>query len=550
LQHSVDCSGLSRRDFLATTGAAVAAATLPSSKLLAQAPAKFRRFNVSSPEGAEMLKSYKKAISVMLDLPASDPHNWYRQAFIHTLDCPHGNWWFLAWHRGYTGWFEKICREASGNPNFTLPYWDWTAEPRVPKAMFEGVLTPNDGGFIGTFDKFFAEFEPIIADYWKALDLDQIDQLLVRGLRFPEDLWFDIKFPRGPYFFDQPNARGLTEQHPGLDVSEGVARSVSLPTVLDALGPRDFITFGSPKTLFHSGLTGSGVLEGSPHNLVHNCVGGAYNDPPGGGFMQANLSPVDPLFFLHHANIDRLWDLWTRKQLSHNSPRYPILPQGYQDPDPRGTDWAVWSQEPFLFFVDADKHPVTKTTAGDYAHIGDFNYDYAPGSGEEVMQHAEVASASSVSPGDIERFSAVITQAEVSAAKPATATLKLPPASAEEAAGGSEPQLFAKVTVTLAPMTHAGQFRVLVESPDAPSGTHEAGVFAMFGHQHMPGPFTFTVPVSKPVAALRTESTATNAALDISVVADNGPAQMTGHPESTQKAEPRAEVLSIVVEAH
>jgi len=104
---------------------------------------------------------------------------------------------------------------------------------------------------------------------------------------------------------------------------------------------------------------------------------------------------------------------------------------------------------------------VTKTTAGDYAHIGDFNYDYAPGSGEEVMQHAEVASASSVSPGDIERFSAVITQAEVSAAKPATATLKLPPASAEEAAGGSEPQLFAKVTVTLAPMpTYARTFHL------------------------------------------------------------------------------------------
>ena len=46
----------------------------------------------------------------MLGLPATDPRNWYRYALIHALDCPHGNWWFLPWHRGYLGWFERICR--------------------------------------------------------------------------------------------------------------------------------------------------------------------------------------------------------------------------------------------------------------------------------------------------------------------------------------------------------------------------------------------------------------------------------------------------------
>ncbi|NKC28071.1 tyrosinase family protein [Ochrobactrum ciceri] len=34
--------------------------------------------------------------------------------------------------------------------------------------------------------------------------------------------------------------------------------------------------------------------------------------------------PVDPIFFLHHANIDRLWDVWARKQESLNLPDLPM----------------------------------------------------------------------------------------------------------------------------------------------------------------------------------------------------------------------------------
>jgi len=44
-------------------------------------------------------------------------------------------------------------------------------------------------------------------------------------------------------------------------------------------------------------------LEAKPfHNNVHMWVGGNMTD------MQ--YSPQDPLFWLHHANVDRIWDLW------------------------------------------------------------------------------------------------------------------------------------------------------------------------------------------------------------------------------------------------
>ena len=43
------------------------------------------------------------------------------------------------------------------------------------------------------------------------------------------------------------------------------------------------------------------TLEGHIHGGVHNAVGGD---------MAGSASPSDPLFFLHHANIDRLWATW------------------------------------------------------------------------------------------------------------------------------------------------------------------------------------------------------------------------------------------------
>ncbi len=43
------------------------------------------------------------------------------------------------------------------------------------------------------------------------------------------------------------------------------------------------------------------LLE-SYHNTVHGWVGGTMND--------IMVSPADPLFWLHHAEIDRIWSIW------------------------------------------------------------------------------------------------------------------------------------------------------------------------------------------------------------------------------------------------
>jgi len=44
-------------------------------------------------------------------------------------------------------------------------------------------------------------------------------------------------------------------------------------------------------------------FESAPHDGVHNIIGNV---------MAGLLSPTDPIFWLHHANIDRLWTAWAQ----------------------------------------------------------------------------------------------------------------------------------------------------------------------------------------------------------------------------------------------
>jgi len=499
-----------------------------------------------------------KSISAMLALPPSDPRNWYRHALVHTIDCPHGNWWFPVWHRGYIGWFEQVCRDLSGDKDFALPYWDWTATPEVPAPMFEGVLNPSDPAYIATLEEFRKLYEPELQKMWKAFTPDQIGQLLNRGLRFPADLDFDIGYPPGPMFFPQAQARGIKADAPHLDVP--TSRAVSLATLLDALGPRDYITFGSSKTFMHSGLTGFGVMEGQPHNKVHNNTGGiitTYKDGKPttvdlGGFMQSNLSPVDPLFFLHHANIDRIWDLWTRKQLARG---YPIFPDGYPGNAP-GSDYNLWSTEPFLFFTGVDGKPVAGQTAGAYQSIGQFDYDYQPGSGEEVVPKAMLA-AGAAAPGR-----AVAIAATPPARPGAGHKVTLPRSNLLSAGKGEGPRFFAKITLVLPP--HGNDVAVVINSPDGtttadPNSPQFAGTLTMFGHHLMQGPVTFTVALTQPLATLaQRKLLSADAPVDIKVLPVAGTrssAPMLGaapHGDHGPAAGPAlaASVVSVVVEAH
>lgn len=249
--------GIDRREFALTLAASLG--ILPPT--LRQQKTAFIRRNVycltaSSPE----IRAYKRAIGVMRARPATDPTSWQAQSNMHGAfrpnpgagivnvcppatpadfvappgmiadACQHNNLFFLAWHRMYLYYFERIVREASGDPNFALPYWAYS--PDGPRNLPEPFRTPGDAT--------------------NALWTDQRNSAINTGGNITAS-WVDAS---------------------------------------PALALTAFSSFQSS-------------LESTPHGPVHGAVGG------GCGWMSFfETAGMDPIFWLHHANIDRLWDDW------------------------------------------------------------------------------------------------------------------------------------------------------------------------------------------------------------------------------------------------
>lgn len=194
-----------------------------------------------------MLESYRTAVKAMKALPLNDPRNWTRQAQIHQDFCPHGNWYFLPWHRAYLVAFERICRQLSNNPHFALPYWDWTSARQLPAAF------------------------------------------------------------TAPMYQGQSNPLYTTRTMPA---SASLPDNMVGPTVISSiLAEPQFEVFGSSRGTGQTDTSSTwqrsfgiqGPLESNPHNRIHGTVGGV---------MASYMSPLDPVFWLHHCNVDRLWQEW------------------------------------------------------------------------------------------------------------------------------------------------------------------------------------------------------------------------------------------------
>jgi len=230
-----------------------------------------RRVSVAAlPANHALLESYRRAITAMKRLPQTDPRSWTAMARVHNRFCSHSNWYILPWHRAYLTSFERVCRQLSGDNNFRVPYWDWTVSRQIPPVFSEQM----HGG--------------------------QPNALFLPTRTSPP--FPDPQDPANPYRTRSPN-----DSIPDFAVGPTVIESALREPNFERFGgsrPRQGATLQNtldPAWQRRFGI--AGPLESNPHNFVHGFVGGT---------MGSYLSPLDPLFWCHHANLDRLWWRWVR----------------------------------------------------------------------------------------------------------------------------------------------------------------------------------------------------------------------------------------------
>lgn len=209
---------------------------------------------------------------------------------------------FLPWHREFLRRFEEEMRRASGNPTITLPYWDWTESDSVAKIFTDDFL----GGDGDPDDIYFVKTGPFRKGLWTmAATYDDTDD------EWDDDIDEEARLsPEGlQRRFD------YEEEEASLPVADDVADLLITPRMYDT-APYD--PSSDPRLSMRNYLEGFRPDEPDNrglHNAVHIWVGGD---------MQSASSPNDPVFFLHHTNIDRLWHQWQEK---YGNSTYPTMSQ-------------------------------------------------------------------------------------------------------------------------------------------------------------------------------------------------------------------------------
>jgi len=80
------------------------------------------------------------------------------------------------------------------------------------------------------------------------------------------------------------------------------AGSVGQAVVDEILATTDTEVFMSGPSTSQQGAGATGQFEGSPHNHVHGRTGRDMG--------RTSTAALDPIFWLHHANVDRIWAAW------------------------------------------------------------------------------------------------------------------------------------------------------------------------------------------------------------------------------------------------
>jgi tyrosinase len=258
---------------------------------------------------------------------------------------------FLVWHRYLVLRAETDLAEAIGDPSFALPYWDWTdcyqsGAPGTCPQIFERDYL----GSPGTCDRATSAVEGYLTE---------------QGFRVNISTNADNPFtPQSIVCGQRPVVRGVgcaTEV-------VGPASAADVRTMF-ARGPYDTAPYDACNT--EEDVSFRQYLEGFSNDAVDlACIGagcgmhGRAHLYVGGDMDRSSAAPNDPIFFLNHSNVDRLWAAWQEANLASGDPARsadhgnPAYPAAYRGP------LFIWNQisAPELF---------------DYKALG-YEYDVLP----------------------------------------------------------------------------------------------------------------------------------------------------------------------------
>lgn len=370
---------------------------------------------------AAEVKRLRDAYAALRKLSQQDPSDargWEHQGLAHCWYCSgavdglngeeiHGGWWFLPWHRAYLYFHEMILGTLLGDPTFALPYWDWDSPGRntVPDAYG----TPGDSSN--------PLFDPT--------------RIATPGDKIPDSGAVDIVGPQ---------------------------------TMQSVLGQSTFALFGG------SGEGGSGqmgALEGTPHGGVHLWSTDPVKIDPNNPQIDMGVlatAALDPIFFAHHANIDRLWTKWNASNPGHTNP-----------PDP------TWQQWQFLFYDQT-----AKWTAISVNQVVDtkstLSYQYQPPKTAAAAVAAapppagaapKVTLAQAASPGPPLVSLSASTELKALTPNPTTLQIALPPPAKERiaAAAQSAARLVLHIDGVQIPSNRGALVKVYLNNPTATAET-------------------------------------------------------------------------------
>ncbi|XP_070566280.1 tyrosinase-like [Ptychodera flava] len=212
---------------------------------------------------------------------------------------------FLTWHRAYLLTWERALQEVSGDDDFTIPYWDWAGEDNCTVCTDE-YLGGSDATNNHTLTGFFEEWRTLCADFGNLTDRGQLCTNNVNDSSLP----FLTRNPGGD---DRPELQKLPSKEAvyyALSVrdydniphdydnlqNDWKQSHCSFRNLLEGFADSEY------RTGHHVGAVGG---ASQLHNSVHLYMNGTMSLVP--------TSANDPMFLVHHANVDRIFEKWLRR---------------------------------------------------------------------------------------------------------------------------------------------------------------------------------------------------------------------------------------------